>query len=131
MKHLFVMLLLSINFAVASVTDPLEVRKEKFGIASYYANKFEGRKTATGERFRQKGFTAASNFFPLHTMVKVTNLDNGDTIIVRINDRMALSMSRKGRVIDLSRAGADSLKYFKKGLQRVSVVKLDSITSVL
>lgn len=103
------------------------IKKEKVGIASYYANKFEGRRTATGDIFRQKGFTGASNFFPLQTMVKVTNLDSGDTIIVRINDRMALSMSRIGRVIDLSTAGADSLKYKSKGLQRVSVIALDSI----
>lgn len=100
---------------------------ERTGTASYYHNKFEGRRTATGDVFRQKGYTAASNFFPLQTMVKVTNLDNGDTIIVRINDRMAQSMSRKGRVIDLSTAGADSLKYKAKGLQRVSVIKIDSI----
>lgn len=107
------------------------IKKETVGIASYYANKFEGRKTATGDVFRQKGFTAASNFFPLQSIVRVTNLDNGDTIIVRINDRMHPRMAQIGRVIDMSRAGSDSLKYTSKGLQRVSVLKLDSIYTPL
>lgn len=120
-------LLAVLGFALTSFTSKLPDKKEITGTASYYANKFEGRKTATGDVFRQKGFTAASNFFPLQTFVKITNLESGDTLIVRINDRMAPSMAKKGRIVDLTRAGADSLKFYKQGLLRVSVQPLDSV----
>lgn len=109
---------------IMGFNDTEPKKKEKIGTASYYANMFEGRRTATGDIFRQKGFTAASNFFPLQTMVKVTNLETCDTIIVRINDRMHPRMAAIGRVIDMTKAGADSLKFFKKGLVKVSVVQI-------
>ena len=93
----------------------------KYGTASFYAKKFEGRKTATGEIFRHAYYTAASNFFRLNMWVRVTNLLNGKTAIVRINDRMAPDMAEKGRVIDLTHVVAEELRIISKGIAKVKV----------
>jgi rare lipoprotein A len=92
--------------------------KVQYGIASYYANKFEGRKTFTDEIFCQDSLTAASNTLPMHTWVKVTNLRNQQTVIVQINDKMH---PRNRRLIDLSRAAAEKLGFAGHGLTRVRV----------
>jgi rare lipoprotein A len=88
------------------------------GTASYYHNMFEGRKTANGEIFRQKKLTGANNFLPLGTMVKVTNLKNGKSVVVKINDRMAKRLTHR-RLIDLSREAARRLGYLNAGLASV------------
>jgi rare lipoprotein A len=87
------------------------------GTASYYSNKFHGRKTASGQVYNKNKFTAASNKFELGDSVKVINLSNGKEINVLINDRMA----NNGRVIDLSYAAADSLDFIRQGLTRVKI----------
>ena len=92
--------------------------KVQYGIASYYADKFEGRKTYTDEVFCQDSLTAASNTLPMHTWVKVTNLRNHRTVIVQINDKMH---PRNRRLIDLSRAAAEKLGFAGRGLTRVRV----------
>lgn len=107
-------------FAQNSVVKPAKP-KIVYGVASFYSRSLEGSETATGETFSHNNLTAASNRFPLHTWVKVTNLRNGKTIIVRINDRMAKSMDDRGRVIDLSRIGAAQLGFLNRGLTRVKV----------
>jgi len=89
-----------------------------YGTASYYADKFVGRKTANGEIFSQQKLTAACNIVPLGTWLKVTNLRNGRSVIVRVNDRLHPKMKR---VVDLSRAGAQRLNYIRSGLTRVKV----------
>lgn len=94
------------------------------GIASFYSSNLDGTKTATGEIFRNKKMTAASNQFPLNTWVRVTNLKNGRSVIVRINDRMHPRMKVKGRVVDLSRSAAQKLGFLKKGLTRVRVERV-------
>ncbi|MGX8249641.1 septal ring lytic transglycosylase RlpA family protein, partial [Escherichia coli] len=76
------------------------VYKTVKGVASFYSKGLDGSKTATGEIFRNKKMTAASNNFKLNSWVRVTNLSNGKTVIVRINDRMHPKMAKKGRVID-------------------------------
>jgi rare lipoprotein A len=91
------------------------------GTASYYSKKFEGRKTATGERFRHSELTGASNNFKLNTWVKVTNIKTGAFVVVRINDRMHKNMKKKGRVVDLSRSAAAKIGILSKGLARVRV----------
>lgn len=73
---------------------------KKSGVASYYANKFNGRRTASGERFYNDKLTAAHKRLPFGTKVRVTNLRNGRKIVVKINDR---GPHHKGREIDLSR----------------------------
>ncbi len=93
-----------------------------YGQASYYAEKFEGRKTATGEVFRQSQMTAACNVLPLGTWVRVTNLKNGKSIVVRTNDRLHV---KTRRIVDLTRFGAQQLGYIKNGLTRVKVEVLN------
>lgn len=93
------------------------------GIASYYHNKFEGRKTATGEVFDNDKYTAASNKLKLGTYVKVTNLSNGEVVYVRINDRMAPSNKR---LIDLTSLAAEELGFKTKGVTRVIVEPVSS-----
>jgi len=100
------------------------IAKEKFqsqilyGVASYYNDKFNGRKTALGEIFSQKKLTAACNQLPLGTRIKVTNLKNGDTVIVKINDRLHPKMKR---VVDLSKAAANKIGLTTSGVTRVKV----------
>lgn len=103
-------------------TSPKKTSRVFYGQASFYANKFNGRKTANGEIFDQKKFTCACNVLPLGTWVKVTNLRNGKTVIVKINDRIHPKMRR---VVDLSRAAANKLGYISRGLTRVKVEVLD------
>jgi flagellar biosynthetic protein FliO len=91
------------------------------GIASFYSKSLDGTKTATGEIYRNSKMTGASNNLKLNTWVRVTNLSNGNTVIVRINDRMHPRMAKKGRVIDLSRAAAAELDFMKKGLTKVQL----------
>ncbi len=88
------------------------------GKASYYADKFQGRKTASGEKFRQGRMTAAHKTLPFGTKVKVTNLDNGRTIRVRINDRGPFVA---GRIIDLSKKAARRLGMVQAGVANVKL----------
>lgn len=91
------------------------------GIASYYHNKFEGRKTATGSIFKHRLYTAASNRFPLNTYVKVTNLRNQKEVYVLINDRMS---AHNKRVIDLTHASVKRLNFKGSGLTKVRLTKV-------
>ncbi len=88
------------------------------GTASYYADKFVGRATASGETYRHESLTAAHRTLPFGTCVKVTRLSNGRTVLVRVNDRGPFG---EGRVIDLSRAAAAHLRLLPAGLARVEV----------
>ena len=95
--------------------------KSMKGKASYYADKFNGRKTASGQIFRQGQLTAAHRHLPLGTKVRVTNLQNNRTVEVDINDRGPWC---KGRIIDLSKAAAKQLGMVRSG---VAVVRLEVI----
>jgi len=88
------------------------------GIASYYARKFEGRKTASGEKYRRKFLTAAHRKLPFNTKVKVTNPKNGRWVIVRINDRGPF---HKKRIIDVSERAARHLGMFGYGHLKVII----------
>lgn len=83
------------------------------GLASWYGAKHQGKRTASGEIFDQKKFTAAHRTLPWGSIVKVTNLDNGKSVEVRINDRGPFT---NGRVIDLSRAAARALGMVESGV---------------
>ncbi len=91
------------------------------GIASFYSLNLDGTLTATGEKFRNEKLTAASNNLPLNTWVRVTNQRNGNSVILRINDRMHPRMAKKGRVVDLSFRAARALDFVKAGLTKVTV----------
>ena len=88
------------------------------GMASWYGPGFHGRKTASGERFNQNKLTAAHRKLPLGSEVKVTNLENGRTITVEINDRGPYA---KGRVLDLSKAAAKKLGMVDDGVAKVRI----------
>jgi rare lipoprotein A len=110
--------------AVGQDTVKTNTSKPKilYGTASYYANLFNGRKTANGEIFSQDKMTAACNVLPLGTWIRVTNLRNGRTVIVKINDRLHPRMKR---IVDLSRSAAQKLNYIRSGLTRVKVEVLE------
>jgi len=97
---------------------PVKSKRILYGLASFYSNSFHGKKTANGEIFNQKKFTCACNVLPLGTWIKVTNLRNGRTVLVKTNDRLHPRMKR---IIDLSRAAAVKLGYVSSGLTRVKV----------
>jgi rare lipoprotein A len=90
----------------------------QFGTASWYGGFHHGRKTASGERFNMNAMTAAHRSLSLGTVVRVTNLENGRTTNVRVNDR---GPYKPGRIIDLSAAAAHELDMKEDGLARVRV----------
>jgi len=92
------------------------------GHASFYGKGFQGRKTSTGERFDLKQFTAASNRFPLGTMLAVRRMDNDRCAIVKVNDRM--HPKHRKRIIDVSRSVAEYLNMVRAGVVFVSVAPM-------
>ena len=92
--------------------------KVQYGTASFYSDKFEGRKTANGDIFSQKKMTAAHNSLPLGTWIRVTNLSNHNSVLVRVNDRLH---PKNPRLVDLSRSAARQLGYTSRGLTKVRV----------
>ncbi|MGP1362605.1 MAG: septal ring lytic transglycosylase RlpA family protein [Bacteroides sp.] len=88
------------------------------GQASYYADKFHGRSTASGEKYDKTLFTCAHMTLPYGTNLKVTNLENGKSVVVRVNDRGPFSPNR---IIDLSKAAAETLDMITKGLAKVRI----------
>ncbi len=102
---------------------------DKIGIASWYGEQFHGRLTANGEVFDMNTVTAAHKTFALPSIARVTNLDNGRSLLVRVNDRGPFV---EGRIIDLSRRSAQLLGIYQKGTERVRVefVELASLKNV-
>jgi len=94
---------------------------DETGTASYYGSRHHGKRTASGEAFDQHGLTAAHRSLPFGTRVLVTNLKNDRSVVVRINDR---GPHTRGRLIDLSRAAAQSLDMLRSGTARVRVQSL-------
>jgi rare lipoprotein A len=126
-----IMLLISLMFAWSfamanespSDTAKLGLRektkqKVQYGTASYYHPKFAGRKTSSGEPYNPEKMTAAHNGLPMNTWIRVTNLRNNRSVVVRVNDRMH---HRNKRLVDLSRSAAKKLGYVSRGLTRVKV----------
>ena len=89
-----------------------------YGVASFYGNKFIGKKTASGEIFSQEKYTAACNILPLGTWIKVINVKNGKSVVVKTNDRLHPKMKR---IVDLTIVAARELGYIGKGLAKVKV----------
>jgi len=94
---------------------------DQIGTASWYGRDFHGRKTANGERYDMHALSAAHKTLPLPTLVRVTNLENGRSVVVRVNDRGPFA---RNRLIDLSYAAARSLGFVNKGTARVRVQAL-------
>jgi rare lipoprotein A len=92
------------------------------GYASYYGNRFQGKRTASGERYDKSLLTAAHASLPFGTLVKVTNQNNGRSVVVRINDRGPFDGDR---IIDVSRAAAKQLGILRVG---VAPVRLEIVS---
>jgi rare lipoprotein A len=126
LKFLFFIFIITVFGSSVSAQDSTKLSDTKkgkeaaiqYGVASYYSNNFQGKKTSSGELFSQKKLTAAHNSLPLGTYIRVTNLKNGKTVVAKVNDRLH---HRNKRLVDLSYAGAQKLGYVKSGLTRVKV----------
>jgi len=95
---------------------------DETGIASWYGPGFHARKTANGEKFDQRGMTAAHRTLPLPSLVSVTNLDNGRAVVLRVNDRGPYA---RGRIIDVSERAAELLGFRNNGTAKVRVQVLE------
>ena len=113
MNVLKLVLLLSCLFTASCAHKITET-----GVASYYADKFQGRQTANGETFKQRKRTAAHRTLPFGTKVTVINLSNGKRVKVRINDRGPFA---KGRIIDLSKKAAKKIGMVESGVANVEI----------
>lgn len=120
MKHLLLSLLLVLLAGCASPrTSPDAYGSTGYraeGRASWYGSRHQGRRTASGERFDMRALTAAHPSLPFGSRVKVTNLGNQRSVVVRVNDRGPHS---RERIIDLSRAAAERLGLLGSGVARV------------
>ncbi len=130
MKNLPAMLLLAVLTASqlsaqsrhhAGRADTAKTPGIQYGTASYYADKFQGRSTASGQPYDKNKMTCAHNSLPLGTWVKVTSLRNKRSVIVQVTDRLH---RRNKRLVDLSRIAASKLGYLHRGLARVKVESL-------
>lgn len=110
MKRIFLTALMMLFLVVNAIAQT--------GYASYYADKFNGRKTASGQIFSNSKLTAAHKTLKFGTKVKVTNLKNSKSVIVTINDRGPFV---KGRIIDLSKAAAKKIGMLQSGTAKVTV----------
>jgi peptidoglycan lytic transglycosylase len=106
---------------IAKIPEPSERTMMETGLASWYGPKFHGKLTASGEVFDQEQFTAAHRTLPWGSRVRVTNLVNGKSVDLRINDRGPFG---KGRIIDVSRAAARALGMVRQGLTTVQIESL-------
>lgn len=123
MKKFITLFLLSPIIVLAQEGPSNNSGKKLNGTATYYAKRFEGMRTATGEIFKHSNLTAASNNFKLNSWVKVTNLINNKSVIVRINDRMHPRMAKMGRVVDLTKTAVAQLGGFD-GMAKVKVEEI-------
>ncbi len=94
------------------------------GLSSYYAHKFHGRPTASGEIFDMHGLTAAHRELPLGTVIRVTHLNNGRSVVVKVNDRGPFI---EGRILDLSLGAAIEIDMVEEGVARVKIEILKSV----
>jgi rare lipoprotein A len=112
------------DIEMASQYAPLELQTERWysenGLASYYGKEFQGKKTASGQRFSATDMTAAHRKLPLGTKVMVENLETGEKTEVKITDRGPYA-DQKRRIIDLSKAAANSIGLVEQGVGRVRV----------
>ena len=122
----FLPLLIALFMIMLSACAPYQARKHggtyhSQGIASWYGPGFYGHKTASGEKFTAKGLTAAHKTLPFGTMLRVTNIDNGRSVVVRVNDRGPFV---RNRIIDLSKSAAEKIGMMGTGTARVEVATL-------
>lgn len=108
--------------ALTSLVMTVHARENFMGVASYYADMFEGRLTANGEIYTHDRMTCAHKTLPFGTVLKVTNLSNDKSVIVTVNDRGPFI---KGRVVDLTKAAARKIDMIHRGIAKVKVEIID------
>jgi rare lipoprotein A len=107
---------------VISQKEPSAVGDIQYGVSSYYADKFHGKRTANGEIFDMYGISGAHQTLPLNSIVKITNLGNNKILVIRINDRGPFI---KNRIFDCSYGAAVKLGFISKGTATVKVEVLE------
>ena len=107
------------RFASSPSVEPWTGSTELEGVASYYAHEFDGRTTANGEVYDMNALTAAHRSFPFGTLLRITNVENGKSVVVRVNDRGPFV---EGRIIDLSLGAAKAVGMIQHG---TTMVKID------
>lgn len=106
----------------SAAADSLQVKETKTGLASFYGRSFEGKETASGEIFDKEELVAAHPSYPLGTVARITNLEEGGTVDVRIIDRGPTDENvAEGVIIDLSKGAAQKLGMVKEGRIKVKV----------
>ena len=115
---LFIAILLSQTYSVSQVT----------GTASYYGNKFHGKKTSDGSRYNRDSMTCAHKTYPFGTLLRVRNPKNDRIVIVKVTDRGPHS---RNRLIDLSYAAAKELDIVRAGIAKVEVYKIDILPELI
>jgi rare lipoprotein A len=115
---LFIALSLANCAKTTTLSQPEWIGYQESGKASYYAMKYQNRKTASGERLNQGSKTAAHRKLPFGTLVKVTNVKNDKSVVVKINDRGPFV---KGRIIDLTRSAFSSIGDLNSGIIKVRI----------
>lgn len=112
-------------YGAARMADPGHVERPRlqYGVASWYGDREQGRLMASGEPFNEYAMVAAHRTLPLGTEVRVTNMRNGRSVVVRIMDR---GPHVAGRAIDLSKAAAERLQFTHQGLARVGIRVLNT-----
>ena len=123
MNKLIVFALLSLIITGCSSVPSVSKGAIEKGKASYYADKYHGRTTASGEVFNQQALSAAHQTLGFGSRVKVTNIANNKSVIVTINDRGPFI---RGRIIDLSKKAFSQIASVKQGVIDVTVEQLDS-----
>lgn len=108
----FIAVVMTLPFPAAAFTQT--------GVASYYGSELHGRRTASGERFNKEALTAAHRTAPFGSRLKVTNLTNGRSVMVRVNDRGPFV---RGRIVDVSAGAARQIGFHGRGITRVRVEK--------
>lgn len=119
---IFTILLLGVSLPSYTKKNKPTTNIIEEGKASFYGHKFIGKKTASGEIFTEHLYSCAHRTLPFGTLLKVTNIKNGEAVIVKVNDRGPFI---KGRVLDLSIKAAKDLKITQMGVARVSVEMID------
>lgn len=122
MKKRFVFFILSLIMAFTVL--PVSAQQKEVGKASYYGNKFHGRRTSDGSRYHRDSLTCAHRTLPFGTLLKVRNVQNGREVVVKVTDRGPFG---RGRIVDLSLAAARELDMLSAGVVRVEATPVTRI----
>ncbi|WP_162428235.1 septal ring lytic transglycosylase RlpA family protein [Pontibacter pudoricolor] len=126
-KCILLTVIIFLFIGIGQVTIAQDITQTETGPASWYGSKYHGRKTSSGERYNKNDMTAAHKTLPFGTKVKVTNLANNESVVLRINDRGPFVGNR---IIDVSEVAARKLDIHSRGIAnvKVEVIEIDGKT---